>query len=194
MNFLTDKIIFFFIKRDIIDEKYVELYKYSLETRLLSTVVWISAILLLYRKIGILASVWIILVVVVLRRRVNGYHVHTPLQCFLLTELTLGFAVYIILPCVQNLDIRILVGSFLIEVMLLMILKTGSHENNPMTEEELRVNNRYLKRNLWHLLGVAACISYCFKTVLFAHLTYIGVGIVVCTVVFEKLRKGESSV
>lgn len=48
MDFLTDKITSFLIEKDIIEKKYVDLYKYSIETRLLSTVVWICSILLLY--------------------------------------------------------------------------------------------------------------------------------------------------
>lgn len=143
INYLSQSIAYFFIKKNIIPREEIDSYIYGFQIILISSINWGIILLIMLATGKIPETLLYMTSVILLRHHTGGYHASTHVKCSLLS--ISAYVLVLMAIYFFNFSVARTVSITLILVSLAVIFKYAPmmHENNPVKEYSLYKHKQY---------------------------------------------------
>ncbi|MSS07208.1 hypothetical protein FYJ38_00965 [Clostridium sp. WB02_MRS01] len=163
------------IKRNVIEEKDRQIYLYGLYEGIIILENIIITIFIGFWFGNLIQTFMFLVAYIPLRSYAGGYHAKTEKKCFFYSVI-LVLMVQICFWMMENMDTRIIVGSFLISIFIVHCYSPVESKNKPLSESEKKCFRRKVE-NLLMIDTIFSGICILFNSM------YIATGILIAATV-----------
>ncbi len=161
INYLADNIADFFVRRNIFEDKYKEVYSYGFAT-IISTFISYAMILVISMVFGMFWTCPVFLICFSpLRRYSGGYHAQSYTKCKLVFCISFLLDIFLLQSLTAYYNLWLSIGINLFSVVVLLLFSPVVPKNKELTLKEIGRNRRISLAivSLQALLSVAT-VSY----------------------------------
>lgn len=155
---LSRRLAYFFVEKNIIKSKDIEIYAYGYEIMLSETVNWIiTAIIALFTG-KIIETFAYMLSFMRLRGALGGYHANSHIGCIVISAIVYISCLYLIILTPMSMYEMLIIAGLILHIGLVLAIAPVAHPNKPFVNEVERLRFRTKSRKLSISYGIICII------------------------------------